>query len=484
MSGVPVVLQPKVKWVMMSKHRCQIKALLIEGDIEHAKLVQTALADTRRIPICTEWTGNLTAGLERLVAEPFDVALLNLDLPDSQGLGSFLKIQAQAPSLPVIVLAASAKEPLAVEAMEAGADDYLVVEQLDARLLTRCVLHAVERRDLLARLERNKQELEASAASFRNVIESNADGIAVIDRQGVVRFVNPALGALFGRQAEELLCESFGFPVVAGQSHEVSISANGSGTRVAEMRVVETTWEGEGVHLASLRDVTARKRTEEDLWAAQEELRSSFDRLKKVLEGTVQAVALTIEMRDPYTAGHEKRVASLACAIADEMGLPGEQVEGIRIAALLHDVGKIRVPAEILTKPGQATEVELSILRTHAQAGYDILKTIEFPWPIARIVLQHHERMDGSGYPEGLKGEQILLEAKVLAVSDVVEAMASHRPYRPALGIDRTLEHVSQRQGTLYDPEVVDRCLTLFTAKGFEFDSSETSDPALSLLAL
>ncbi len=214
--------------------------------------------------------------------------------------------------------------------------------------------------------------------------------------------------------------------------------------------------------LNSVRDITHQKR-------AEEALRSSLHRLKKVLEGTVQAMAMTVEMRDPYTAGHERRVTTLACAIAEEMRLPVKQIEGIRIAALLHDVGKICVPAEILSKPGQANEVELSFLRKHAEVGHDILKTIEFPWPIAQIVLQHHERMDGSGYPNALSGKQILVEARVLAVADVVEAMASHRPYRPALGVDKALGEVTQHRGVLYDPNVVDTCLALFNGRGFNF---------------
>ncbi|MBU1162570.1 MAG: HD-GYP domain-containing protein [Proteobacteria bacterium] len=174
-------------------------------------------------------------------------------------------------------------------------------------------------------------------------------------------------------------------------------------------------------------------------------------------------------MRDLYRDRHQKRVSQLACAMAIEMSLPEEQIEGIRVAGNIHDIGKISVPMEILSKPGQITESEFDIVKNHAQAGYDILRTIEFPWPIAQIVLQHHERMDGSGYPQGLSGEDILLEAKILAVADVVEAMASHRPYRPALGIDKALEEISINKGKLYDAEVVNACLKVFKDKKFKF---------------
>jgi HD-GYP domain-containing protein (c-di-GMP phosphodiesterase class II)/putative methionine-R-sulfoxide reductase with GAF domain len=204
---------------------------------------------------------------------------------------------------------------------------------------------------------------------------------------------------------------------------------------------------------------------------AEEELRQSYVQLQRALEGTVHALASAVEMKDPYTAGHQRGVAQLACAIAKEMGLPEEQIEGIRMAGLIHDIGKITIPAEILSRLGPLNDLEYGIIKTHSQAGYNILNgTIEFPWPVAQIVLQHHERMDGSGYPQGLSGEEILLEARILAVADVVEAMASNRPYRSARGIDKALKEISRNKGILYDPEVVDACLKLFTEKGFKFE--------------
>jgi len=203
---------------------------------------------------------------------------------------------------------------------------------------------------------------------------------------------------------------------------------------------------------------------------AEKELKQSMENLEKALEGTIQAMASTVETRDPYTAGHQRRTADLARAIATEMGLSREQVHGIHMAGVIHDLGKIAVPAEILSKPTRLSELEFGIIKTHPQVGYDILKSIEFPWPIAQIVLQHHERMDGSGYPNGLSDEDICLEARILAVADVVEAMASHRPYRPALGIDKALEEISRNKGVVYDAKVVDACLKLFREKGFEFE--------------
>jgi putative nucleotidyltransferase with HDIG domain len=177
-----------------------------------------------------------------------------------------------------------------------------------------------------------------------------------------------------------------------------------------------------------------------------------------------------IESRDPYTAGHQQRVCQLATHIAKELGLPKDKIEGVRIASLIHDIGKIGLPTEILSKPTRLTNIEFDLIKNHSQIGYNILKSIDFFYPIAQIVLQHHERLNGSGYPNNLKGDEILLEVKIIGVADVVEAMSSHRPYRPALGIDKALEEISQNRGILYDPEVVDACIKLFKEKGFKFE--------------
>jgi putative nucleotidyltransferase with HDIG domain len=191
-------------------------------------------------------------------------------------------------------------------------------------------------------------------------------------------------------------------------------------------------------------------------------------KLRKTLGGTIQVISRAVEMRDPYTAGHQKRVADLARAIATEMGMSADRKDFVRIAGTIHDIGKISVPAEILSKTNALTDLEFSLIKEHAQAGYDILKDIEFPWPVAEVILQHHERMDGSGYPKGLKGEDILLEARIIAVADVVESMDSHRPYRHALGIDATLAEIAENRGILYDTETVNVCLKLFNEKSYK----------------
>ena len=204
---------------------------------------------------------------------------------------------------------------------------------------------------------------------------------------------------------------------------------------------------------------------------SEQKLQLSYQKLQKTMESTINTIGNIVEVKDPYTFGHQHRVSLLAVHIAQELNLPQNKIEGIRIASLVHDIGKISIPAEILNKPTKLTDIEFSLIKDHSQIGYDILKSIEFPWPVAKIVLQHHERLDGSGYPQGLKGDKILLEAKIMGVADVVEAMSSHRPYRPALGIDAALEEISKNKGILYDTEAADACIKLFKEKEFKFES-------------
>lgn len=217
-------------------------------------------------------------------------------------------------------------------------------------------------------------------------------------------------------------------------------------------------------------EVAERKQTEK-------KLKQTTEKLMMSVEGTIQAIARMVEIRDPYTAGHQRRVTQLACAIAKRMDFSEDQINALNLAGIIHDVGKIQVPAEILANPDGLSEAAFSMIKTHPLAGYEILKTIDFPWPIAEIIYQHHERINGSGYPQGLSGENILLEARVLAVADVVEAMSSHRPYRPALGINKALAEITQGKGILYDTNVVDNCITLFKEDSFTFE--QKAEPAV-----
>lgn len=207
-------------------------------------------------------------------------------------------------------------------------------------------------------------------------------------------------------------------------------------------------------------------------YKVESELENNLSKLRKTLSAIIHAFERTIEVRDPYTAGHQRRVADLARAIATDMGLSPDMIDGIRIAGVIHDIGKIYIPAEILCSPRPLTAMEFNLIKSHPQVGYDVLKEIEFPWPVAMIVKQHHERINGSGYPNNLKGKDILIEAKILGVADVVEAMASHRPYRPALGLQKALDEIRTNSGILYDSRVAEACLGIFKRGMYDFNET------------
>ncbi|MBU4304936.1 MAG: HD domain-containing protein [Candidatus Omnitrophica bacterium] len=229
-----------------------------------------------------------------------------------------------------------------------------------------------------------------------------------------------------------------------------------------EMQVQQRMAEVSNMNKVLLAEVSAREKMQKDIQDANE-------RLVRILDETISALAFAVEKRDPYTSGHQRRVEQLVAALAKEMKFNEEQFAAVTTAAIIHDIGKIYIPAEILSKPSSLTVFEYNLITVHPQVGYDIIKNIEFPWPVADIILQHHERLNGSGYPNKLKGEEILFEANVLIVADVVEAMSSHRPYRPALGIDKALDEITCKKGILYHPKVVDACIDLFMRHGFQF---------------
>jgi HD-GYP domain-containing protein (c-di-GMP phosphodiesterase class II) len=240
------------------------------------------------------------------------------------------------------------------------------------------------------------------------------------------------------------------FRAIHKQGHTITLGANAS----------FAFYHGRPAVIGLIQDISEKKRDEERIL-------EYVDQLKTTFLSTVQLATSLSEMRDPYPAGHERRVSDIAVAIATELGLDEQRIEGIKVAGYLHDIGKISIPAEILVKPGRLNPTEYALVQGHAQASYEVLKIVPFPWPIATIALQHHERMDGSGYPNGLKGDDILLESRIMAVADVVEAMASHRPYRPGLGIDSALAEIERGSGTIYDPEVAAACLRLFRERNF-----------------
>lgn len=227
--------------------------------------------------------------------------------------------------------------------------------------------------------------------------------------------------------------------------------------------------------VARLKRVLLERALRKERNQATEKLKVNLDKFRRAMEGIVQAMSLAVELRDPYTAGHQQRVANLASAIATTMGLPEETIYALRMASSIHDIGKITIPAEILCKPGRLNYLEYELIKNHVIAGYNILKKVEFPWPLAEIIVQHHERIDGSGYPKGLSGNQIRIEARILAVADVFETISSHRPYRPSLGQGRAMEELNENKGLLYDETVSESCLEVIATQKFHFDEKRGS---------
>lgn len=356
-----------------------LKVLLIEDNPADVALLHHYLSWTLSDRVKIQHCRCLAEVVEFLdkEKEDIDVILLDLELPDSRGLDTFSRIHRRAPQIPIIILSGLEDENLAIQAVQEGAQDYLLKGETSAQLLARAARYAVERMRIGEALRRARDEMEA--------------------------------------------------------------------------RVLES-----AVELTLAKETLEKLITE--LGQAEKDIHSS-------LQEIIHVVSMIIETRDPYTAGHQRNVADMAQALAKVLGLPAKRIEGITLAATVHDLGKISIPAEILTKPTRLTALEMNIIRGHPQSGYEILKMVDFPWPIAKIVLQHHERIDGSGYPRGLRARDILLEAKIIGVADVMEAMCAHRPYRPALGIDKALGEIRRNRGILYDPQVVDACLQYFAEK-------------------
>jgi PAS domain S-box-containing protein len=341
--------------------------------------------------------------------------------------------------------------------------------------------------------ERKKveEDLRKTEETYRLVVDNMADVIAVMDLDLRFTYVSPSVIRLLGYPAEETMAlplEKIMTPeslqiVTSVFEEELKLEADGRAEpgRTRTLELQECKKDGSLVwvenRLSWLRDnekrlvgIIALCHDITDRRKSDKQLKDTLGSLRKAIGATIHVMVSAVEARDPYTAGHQLRSANIARAIATEMGLPRERIDGIRIAGSVHDIGKLSIPAEILSKPTRLSELEFSLIKEHVLSGYEILKNVESPWPLAQIVYQHHERMDGSGYPRHLKGEEILMDARILAVADVVEAMASHRPYRPALGEDAALKEIEHNRGTLYDTDVVDACLRAFREKGFRFD--------------
>ena len=432
----------------------------------------------------------LEAGAEAFLSKPFDVTEL------------IVQIRAMVKIREANKLKQLEKERLAGPA--AGYTRELSGKIAEHRKAQEELLQSYQKLDntriaMLSLLEDLKEEIESrkemeealkkSEEKYRSIFENAVEGIFQTAPEGRFITVNPSMAHMHGFASPEEMIAGI---IDIGTQLYVNPEDRERYRAILEKKGEVNNFEAQvyrkdgnaiwsSTNARSIRDaagnVSCFEGTTEDITSrklAEEELKLTLDKLRKSLSGTIQAMSLTVETRDPYTAGHQRRVSSLARSIAQEMGLSNDTVDTIRMAGIIHDIGKISVPAEILSKPTKLTDIEFSLIQVHSQTAYDILKDVGLPYPIAEIVLQHHERLDGSGYPQGLKNGQILLEARIISVADVIEAIASHRPYRPGFGIDVALEEIEKNKGVFYDAGVVEACLKLFREKRFTFEPVES----------
>jgi PAS domain S-box-containing protein len=335
-----------------------------------------------------------------------------------------------------------------------------------------CIIYIVFRIYPIRKLENTLNSLQQERDQSDKTLYAIGDGVITVNHKEEILFINRAAESLIGMDASEALGRQLEdvYVVQQGQENQVGekegilTSKKGCEYAIEEVRTPLMAMKSdEGRTVIAFRDISKRKRQDE-------ELQQTLESLRKAVGATIKVLASAAEARDPYTFGHQNRSAGLARAIATEMGLPRDKIDAIRMAGSIHDIGKLSIPAEILSKPTKLSDIEFSLIKEHAQRGFEMLKDVESPWPLAEIVHQHHERMDGSGYPRNLKGEEICIEARILSVADVVEAMASHRPYRAGLGIDAALNEIEKNSGIFYDKVVADACLRLFREKGFKLE--------------
>jgi len=350
-------------------------------------------------------------------------------------------------------------------------------------------VHQIELEIQNKELRLTQKELDAARTRYFDLYDMAPVGYVTLSKKGLILETNLTAATLLGVRRVDLV----GRPLsrfIAKEDQDGYYLNNKQlfdtgAPQTCELRMVKKDGTGFWAHLeattaldnngasvchVAVIDITERKQ-------AEDRMEKTLESLRKAFSTTIQVLVSAVETRDPYTSGHQLRSADLALAIATEMGLSQEKIDGISMAGSIHDIGKLSIPAEILSKPTKLSEIELPLVKQHAQKGYEMIKNVESPWPLAEIVYQHHERIDGSGYPRNLKGDEILLEARILAVADVVESMASHRPYRPALGLDAALEEIDNNKGTLYDADAVEACLSLFREKGFELEGIRFKHP-------
>jgi PAS domain S-box-containing protein/putative nucleotidyltransferase with HDIG domain len=416
----------------------------------------------------------------RIETGDFDLAILDFSIPGIEGFDLIRLVRGRFPGLPILVFTGALDEERAADCIHEGADRFVLKEHPGR--LAEAIRGSLERREMVEKAKRAEEALQRERAYLDMLFELAPDALVVTDHENVVTRVNRGFLKTFGTSRQDCLgrdldsivasgsclAEANGISrrTLAGEPSELeTFRSRASGDRFP-CRVVTVPLsfsDGTKGAYTLYHDLTEERLRDGQLRQVNQRLLEHVKKLEKAWAQTVEVLAVTTEAKDPYTAGHQRKVARLAREIALELGLGQEKVEEVAMAALVHDIGKIEVPAEILSKPGRLSGLEYRLIQEHSKIGYRILKSIESPWDLAEIVYQHHERLDGSGYPRGLKGEEILLEARILAVADTVEAMASHRPYRPSRGIGVALDEIKEQSGITFDRQVVEACLRVFS---------------------
>ncbi len=563
----------------------KLKVLIIEDNPEDARHVKEILSEYKSTVYDLKYADGLSDSLKMTSENNFDIVLLDLNLPDSEGLDTISSVAAKINHLPFVVLAGTNDLNVASQALDLDAQDYLIKGQFDGEMLSRAIRYAIERK-------RNEIEFKKSEMKYQFLFENSVDGVYITTPQGKYVDVNASMVNMLGYKSkkelmsidikkelylsekerpgpydrnrlfearlkkkdgsiinvqisssvifedgkpkyyqgivrditekilfqnklenvakewsttfdamEDIVCitdlngritrankamsKMFNknFNEIIGETCQNIINSISHPsdecpmvcarlTKKRETRIVKTDGRffkcivdpildknnnlSSMVHI--LTDITEQKK-------AEEELKKSLIQTKKTFEQTVAALSQLVEVRDPYTSGHQKKVADIAVAIAMDLGITKERIDAIRLSSLIHDIGKIAIPASILSKPGRLTDIERNLIETHPKTGYEIVKVIDFPYPVAKIILQHHEKLDGSGYPNGLKDKDIMLEAKIIAVADIFEAMSSHRPYRKAHTLRESFNEILKNRGILYDADIVDSCIRVLSKK-------------------
>jgi len=438
----------------------QKESILIIDDNEDIRKNLKIIFNRKGYKIDT--VGTAQEALKKAHKKYFNIALIEFKLSDMEGTILLSKLKELYPKMICLIITAYAFLQNVRMAERINADGYFIKP-----LIIEDVLYRIEK---ILKEQRVEKKLKESEEKYRALFENTGTATMIIEEDETISMINTQGEKLSGYSKEEIenkmKLTDFVIPEDMEKIKKYHIARKKAGenpptkyefhfidkkSKIKNIFLKVGIMPGSKKSIASLIDITENKKSEE--------------RLKKTMDAAIDTISKIVEAKDPYTAGHQQRVSLLATAIAKELNLSPDKVEEIRIASLIHDIGKISIPAEILSKSTTLSDIEFSLVKGHSQIGYDILKSIDFSYPVAQIVLQHHERLDGSGYPNNLKGDEILLEAKIIGVADIVEAMSSHRPYRPALGIDAALEEITKNKAILYDSKVVDACLKIFKKK-------------------